>query len=144
MSAILSQPPCVNDCLISTMGFLILKIESAPRLLWLIDWFSLTSFWTHMASYDNRLPWIFAYAPGVLTWGTFDTVKPVYNDHLMGYFSAFWSSSRWPRATFMSSRRQTLLAWVNWYLWSSLKHITENITGNKTYYKGGRYRQVSL
>ena len=26
------------------------------------------------------------------------TVKPVYNDHLMGYFSAFWSS-RWPRAT---------------------------------------------
>ena len=22
------------------------------------------------------------------------TVKPVYNDHLMGYFSAFWSSSR--------------------------------------------------
>ena len=28
-----------------------------------------------------------------------DTVKPVYNDHLLGYFSAFWSSSRWPRAT---------------------------------------------
>ena len=27
------------------------------------------------------------------------TVKPAYNDHLMGYFSAFWSSSRWPRAT---------------------------------------------
>ena len=27
------------------------------------------------------------------------TVKPVYNDHLMRYFSAFWSSSRWPRAT---------------------------------------------
>ena len=27
------------------------------------------------------------------------TVKPVYNDHLMGYFSAIWSSSRWPRAT---------------------------------------------
>ena len=24
------------------------------------------------------------------------TVKPVYNDHLMAYFSAFWSSSRWP------------------------------------------------
>ena len=23
-----------------------------------------------------------------------NTVKPVYNDHLMGYFSAFWSSSR--------------------------------------------------
>ena len=28
-----------------------------------------------------------------------NTVKPVYNDHLIGYFSAFWSSSRWPRAT---------------------------------------------
>ena len=27
------------------------------------------------------------------------TVKLVYNDHLMGYFSAFWSSSRWPLAT---------------------------------------------
>ena len=27
------------------------------------------------------------------------TVKPVYNDHLIGYFSAFWSSARWPRAT---------------------------------------------
>ena len=25
--------------------------------------------------------------------------EPVYNDHLMGYFSAFWSSSRWPLAT---------------------------------------------
>ena len=37
------------------------------------------------------------------------TVKPVYNDHLMGYFSAFWSSSRWQRATSMSSRRQKLL-----------------------------------
>ena len=28
-----------------------------------------------------------------------DTVKPVYNDHLMGYLSAFWSSSRWPLVT---------------------------------------------
>ena len=27
------------------------------------------------------------------------TVKPVYNDHPTGYFSDFWSSSRWPRAT---------------------------------------------
>ena len=27
------------------------------------------------------------------------TVKPVYSDHLMGYISAFWGSSRWPRAT---------------------------------------------
>ena len=28
-----------------------------------------------------------------------NTVKLVYNDHLVGYFSAFRSSSRWPRAT---------------------------------------------
>ena len=26
------------------------------------------------------------------------TVKPVYNDHIMEYLPAFWSSSRWPRA----------------------------------------------
>ena len=25
-----------------------------------------------------------------------EKVKPVYNDHLVGYFSVFWSSSRWP------------------------------------------------
>ena len=62
----------------------------------------------------------------------------------MGNFSAFWSSSRWPWATSMSSRRQKLLARVNWYLQSSLKPIIELITGNKYYYRGGRYRQVSL
>ena len=72
------------------------------------------------------------------------TVKPAYNDHLMGYFSAFWSSSRWPKATQMSSSRQRLLARVNGYLQSSSKHITELITGNKSYNRGGRYRQVSL
>ena len=72
------------------------------------------------------------------------TVKPVYNDHLLGYLSAFWSSSWWPRATYMSSRRQKLLTRVNWYLQSSLKHITEYLTGNKFYYRGGRYKQVSL
>ena len=44
----------------------------------------------------------------------------------------------------MSSRRQKLLERVNWYLQSSLKHITELFTGNKSYYRGGRYRQVSL
>ena len=45
----------------------------------------------------------------------------------MGYFSAFWSSSRWPMATKMSSKRQTLLSTVNLYLQSSLKHITQMI-----------------
>ena len=44
----------------------------------------------------------------------------------------------------MSSRRQKLLARVNWYHQFSLKHITELITGNESYYRGGRYRQVSL
>ena len=44
--------------------------------------------------------------------------------HLTRFFSAFWSSSRWP----MSSRRQKLLARVHWYPQSSLKHITELIT----------------
>ena len=44
----------------------------------------------------------------------------------------------------MSSRRQKSLARVNWYIQSSLKHFTEYITGNKSYYRGGRYRQVSL
>ena len=63
-----------------------------------------------------------------------NTVKPVYNDHLMGYFSAFWRSSR----------RQVLVARVNWHLQSLFKHITEQITGNRFYYRGGRYRQVSL
>ena len=39
--------------------------------------------------------WLFTCFPFVV-W--LSTVKPVYNDHLMGYFSPFWSSSRWPRA----------------------------------------------
>ena len=38
--------------------------------------------------------------PSIKIWDRHhDTTKPVYNDHLMGYLSAFWSSSRWPRAT---------------------------------------------
>ena len=44
----------------------------------------------------------------------------------------------------MSSNRQKLLTRVNWYLQSSLKHITEYITSNKFHYRGGRYRQVPL
>ena len=39
---------------------------------------------------------LFVISPSLYTY----TVKPVYNDHLLGYFSAFWgSSARWPRAT---------------------------------------------
>ena len=33
------------------------------------------------------------------TFDKYTTEKPVYNDRLMGYFSDFWSISRWPRAT---------------------------------------------
>ena len=44
----------------------------------------------------------------------------------------------------MSSRRLKLLARINWYLQSSSKHIIECITGNAFYFRGGRYRQVSL
>ena len=44
----------------------------------------------------------------------------------------------------MSSSSQIWSARVNWYFQSSLKHITEKITGNRFYYRGGRYRQVSL
>ena len=44
----------------------------------------------------------------------------------------------------MSPRRQKLLATVNWYLQSSLKHITELIIGRKSYNRSGRYRKVSL
>ena len=37
-----------------------------------------------------------------------------------------------------------MLARVHRYLQSSLKHIAELITGIESYYRGGRYRQVSL
>ena len=42
---------------------------------------------------------LYEHGLGFVVARAFYTVKPVYNDHLMGYFSAFWSSSRWPRAT---------------------------------------------
>ena len=44
----------------------------------------------------------------------------------------------------MSSRRQILLARVNWCLQSSFKRITVSIPCNRFYHRGGRYRQVSL
>ena len=39
------------------------------------------------------------------------TVKPVYNDHLMGYFPAFWSTSRWPRWS-LQTRFTVFGCWV--------------------------------
>ena len=71
------------------------------------------------------------------------TVKPVYNDHLMGYSvpsGAHVGGQGPPRWAPEGIR---LLTRVNWYL-QSLKHITESITGNEFHYRGGRYRQVSL
>ena len=44
----------------------------------------------------------------------------------------------------MSSRRQKFLTRVNWYLQSSLNTLLNKSQVNKFYYKGGRYRQVSL
>ena len=58
-----------------------------------------------------------------------NTVKPVYNDHLMGYFSA-------SEAGIVS---KSILVYSVF-----IKHFTDLITGNKFYYRGGRYRQVSL
>ena len=63
------------------------------------------------------------------------TVKPVYNDHLMGYFS---------KGHLDELQKADIVTKVNWYLQSSLKHITEWITGNAIYFRGDRYRQVSL
>ena len=50
--------------------------------------------------------------------GSLYTVKPVYNDHLMGYFSAFWSSSRWPRA-----RHNNCGGWTTATSPSTEKHV---------------------
>ena len=36
-----------------------------------------------------------AWQIGLFWQDTLNTVKPGYKDHLMGYFSAFWSSPRW-------------------------------------------------
>ena len=56
----------------------------------------------HLDVLRTKVAWSWAMAGTTLRHGNVlwsITVKPVYNDHLMGYFSAFWSSSRWPRAT---------------------------------------------
>ena len=72
-------------------------------------------YWFHSWLFDYSLSYQNIIYPIVMQWlSPTYTVKPGYNDHLMGYFSAFWGSSRWP------------------------------ITGNKSYYRGGRYRQVSM
>ena len=47
--------------------------------------------------YFHWQPWVFRM--WIHRYGLSTTVKPVYNDHLVGYFSAFWSPSRWPGAT---------------------------------------------
>ena len=51
------------------------------------------------------------------------TRKPVYNDHLMEYFSAFWSYVA--KEHLDELQKAEIVSRVNWYLQSSLKHITE-------------------
>ena len=46
----------------------------------------------HFSPLRWRTSWSWPEYPGNLS-------SPVYSDHLMGYLSAFWSSSRWPRVT---------------------------------------------
>ena len=46
---------------------------------------------SHLFSY-RRVRMLLCWTDSLLQW------KLVYNDHQMGYFSAFWSSSRWPMA----------------------------------------------
>ena len=83
--------PCCSICIVGAR-----HIGSCG---WLLRWSSVSLLWLlHCIVFC----WVCSY-----------TVKPVYNDHLMGYFSAFWSSTRWPMATEMSSRRQKLLAKVD-------------------------------
>ena len=65
-----------------------------------------------------------------------NTVKPVYNDHLIRWFSDSWSSSTW-----MSSRRQTV-PWQSHVHHQVFKIKWENI--HWSLHQGGRYRQVSL
>ena len=52
------------------------------------------------------------------------TVKPVHNDHLMGYFSAFWSSSR-AKGHLDELQKAEIVSKINWFLQPSLKHITD-------------------
>ena len=40
------------------------------------------------------IPKLYEHGLGFVVARPFYTVKPVYNDHLIGYFSAFWSSTR--------------------------------------------------
>ena len=76
-----------------------LKILSGSEIQWwIVHLDSIFSSWVNMRSVfpDNQIPITGIRRSSDRETGT---VKPVYNDHLMGHFSAFWSSSRWPRAT---------------------------------------------
>ena len=50
------------------------------------------------------------------------TVKPVYNDHLMVYFSAFWSSSRWPLAWYVAAIIDIYMTSPSVCLWKTVQH----------------------
>ena len=69
----------------------------SDRCTWFID--HLSTYFPYMA-WSLQMSW---YQRGgvypVTAMIRQSTVKPVYKDHPIGYFSAFWSSYRWPRAT---------------------------------------------
>ena len=50
----------------------------------------------HIATSLNYVCYVGGSESQRVTKGSLYTVKHVYNDHLMGYLSAFWNSSRWP------------------------------------------------
>ena len=65
--------------------------------------------------------WLFNRAP-IMECLDQSTVKPVYNDHIMGYFfSAFWSSSRWlalgQKAEIVSKSKLVPSAFIKTYNW---------------------------
>ena len=62
-----------------------------------VKWDLLSHTFARNKSYCNIF-WHWPLAYDALSNNT-GTVKLVCNDHPMGYFSAFWNSSRWPRAT---------------------------------------------
>ena len=69
----------------------------------------------------------------------FYTVKPVYNGHLMGYLSAFWSSSRWhelKKADIVTKSKLVPSVLIETHYWINQRYTF--------YFRGGRYRQVSL
>ena len=70
-----------------------------------------------MFPFDDVIMW-FSFA------NAFDcTVRPVYNDHLTGYLSAFWSSSRLPRAGIVSKSKLVPSVCIETHHWIIINHM---------------------